>query len=90
MVRIKATVISQKGHCAAGHKVGDETVFDWDTNEIEGKMCLHMMYSVLPKVFAFAHGAKVAWATAEDGEKVSRHACPDGTNPVIVELRRLD
>ena len=84
---VKATVISQRGHCAAGHEVGDEIVFDWGTNEIEGRMCLHMLYSALPKIYALAHGAEVAFAVAEDGGRVARHACPDGYNPVILELR---
>lgn len=90
MVRIKATVISQEGHCAAGHKVGDEIVFDWDTHEIRGRLCLHALYSVLPKIYALAHGANVAYAIADDGSKVARHACPDGYNPVILELKIID
>jgi len=90
MVRIKATVISQEGHCAAGHKVGDEIIFNWDTHEIKGRLCLHALYSVLPKIYALAHGANVAYATAEDGSKVARHACPDGYNPVILELKIID
>jgi len=90
MVRVKATVISQEGHCAAGHKVGDETIFDWDTHEIEGRLCLHALYSALPKIYALAHEGKVAYATLEDGSKVARHACPDGYNPLILELRVVD
>ena len=90
MVRVKATVISQEGHCSAGHKIGDEIIFDWDTHEIEGRLCLHALYSVLPKIYALAHGANVAYATAEDGSKVARHACPDGYNPLILELKILD
>ena len=87
---VKATVISQEGHCTAGHSVGDEITFNFDTNEMEGKICLHLLYSVLPKVYALAHGADVAYAVAEDGTKVARHACPDGYNPLIVELRKVD
>jgi uncharacterized repeat protein (TIGR04076 family) len=90
MVRIKATIISQEGHCAAGHKVGDEIIFNWGTHEIKGKLCLHALYSVLPKIYALAHGANVAYAIAEDGSKVARHACPDGYNPVILELKIID
>jgi uncharacterized repeat protein (TIGR04076 family) len=87
MVKVKAAVISQKGHCAAGHKVDDEIVFNWDTHEITGRLCLHALYSALPKIYALAHGADVAYATVEDGTKVARHACPDGHNPVILELK---
>ncbi len=90
MVRVKATVISQEGDCAAGHKVGDEIIFDWDTHEIEGRLCLHALYSVLPKVYGMAMGGSVAFAKADDGSLVARHACPDGYNPVILELRIID
>jgi len=88
--KVKAIVISKEGRCAAGHCVGDEVVFDWDTNEIRGKICLHALYSALPKVYALAHGAEVAFAEADDGSRVARHACPDGYNPVIFELKRVD
>ena len=90
MVRVKATVISQEGHCAAGHKVGDQIIFDWDTHEIEGRLCLHALYSVMPKVYGMAMGGNVAFAEAEDGTLVARHACPDGYNPLILELRIID
>ncbi len=89
MVKVQARVISQMGHCVAGHRVGDETVFDWDTHEIEGRICLHALYSMLPKIYALAHGADVAFVESEDGSKVARHACPDGNNPVIFELKKI-
>jgi uncharacterized repeat protein (TIGR04076 family) len=89
MVKIMARVVSQEGHCAAGHRVGDEIVFDWDTHEIKGKMCLHALYSALPKIYALAHGADVAFAESDDGSRVARHACPDGYNPVIFELKEI-
>ena len=54
--KVLARVISQEGHCAAGMKAGDQILFDWDKNEIVGRICLHALYSVLPKVYALAHG----------------------------------
>jgi uncharacterized repeat protein (TIGR04076 family) len=89
MTKVSVKVISQKGHCAAGHKVGDEIIFDWVKNEISGKICLHSLYSILPKVYALGHGASVAFVETEDG-KVARHACPDGYNPVIYELKIVE
>jgi uncharacterized repeat protein (TIGR04076 family) len=86
MVKVKVKVVSQKGHCAAGQKVGDEVTFDWETHEIDGRMCLHALYSALPKIYALAHGANVAFAKDDKGQKVARHACPDGYNPVIYEI----
>jgi uncharacterized repeat protein (TIGR04076 family) len=89
MVKIKARVISQEGHCEAGHSVGDEIVFDWGTHEIKGRICLHALYSALPKIYALAHGAGVAFAESDDRLRVARHACPDGYNPVIFELKKI-
>ena len=90
MVKIKATVISQEGHCDAGNKVGDSITFDWGTHEIEGRLCLHALYSVMPKIYAMAQGGNVAFAKADDGTLVARHACPDGYNPLILELRVVE
>ena len=89
MPKVRVKVISQKGHCSAGQKVGDVIIFDWDTHEIDGMICLHALYSMMPKIYALAHGGNVAFAENEDGAKVARHACPDGYNPVIYELEFL-
>lgn len=89
MAKVLVKVISQEGNCAAGQKVGDETLFDWDTHEIQGKICLHALYSALPKIYALAHGGDVAYAVDDEGNRVARHACPDGYNPVIYELRLI-
>ena len=79
-------VIKQEGTCAAGHKVGDKVIINFDDNKIEGKVCLHALYSVLPKVFAMAYGAEFPWLEDKD---VSTHACPDAWNPLVYEVRRI-
>ncbi|MCK4971723.1 MAG: TIGR04076 family protein [Candidatus Heimdallarchaeota archaeon] len=78
-------VIKQEGQCAAGHNVGDEITISFEKNEIKGKMCLHALYSVLPKVLAMAYGAEFPWL--EDAD-VSTHACPDAWNPLVYEVIR--
>ncbi|MCE7746895.1 MAG: TIGR04076 family protein [Candidatus Heimdallarchaeota archaeon] len=83
---IKLKVIKQEGTCAAGHKVGDEILISFDKNEIKGKLCLHALYSVLPKVYAMAYDAKFPWLEDDD---VSTHACPDAWNPLVYEVKRL-
>lgn len=77
-------VMSQKGECAAGHKVGDEIFFDGKT--VQGKICISALYSILPKVFAMRYGAHFPWLSDPD---VATHACPDAQNPVVFEIRRL-
>jgi uncharacterized repeat protein (TIGR04076 family) len=83
--KIVARVISQEGHCAAGHQVGDEIVFEGKT--IEGQVCIHALYSFLPKVFAMRYGADFPWL--EEDPDVATHACPDAYNPVVFEIRRI-
>ena len=90
MTKVKVKVVSQVGQCDAGHVVGDEITFDWNTHEILGKICLHALYSVLPKIYALAHGADVAFVEQEDGLRVAHHSCPDGQNPVIFELNVVE
>ncbi|MFX0212432.1 MAG: TIGR04076 family protein [Candidatus Hodarchaeota archaeon] len=83
---IKLKVLKQEGHCTAGHKIGDEVVISFEKNEIKGKICLHALYSVLPKIYAMAYGAEFPWLKDPD---VSTHACPDAWNPLVYEVRRL-
>ncbi len=82
--RIVARVIDQEGHCVAGHQVGDEVVFDGVT--VQGQVCIHALYSFLPKVFAMRYGAEFPWLEDPD---VATHACPDAWNPVVFEIRRI-
>jgi uncharacterized repeat protein (TIGR04076 family) len=83
-VTIVVKVIKQEGHCPAGHTVGDEVIFDGQT--VQGKICIHALYSFLPKVFAMRYEAKFPWLENPD---VATHACPDAWNPVVFEVRRL-
>ena len=82
--KIIATVQSAKGHCDFGHRVGERVVFDGET--VQGRVCLHALYSFLPKVFAMRFGAEFPWLEDKD---VATHACPDAFNPVVFEIRRV-
>ncbi len=82
--KIVARVISVKGHCSFGHKVGDEVVFDGET--VQGRVCMSALYSFLPKVFAMHYGVEFPWLADKN---VSTHACPDAYNPVVFEIRRI-
>ena len=80
---VSAKVISQKGSCGIGHKVGDEIIFTEDG--VKGKICIHALYSFLPKVFAMMFDSQFPWL---DDPDVSTSACPDAYNPVVFEIRR--
>ena len=79
-----ARVIKQEGYCVAGHQVGDEVLFDGDT--VQGMVCIHALYSFLPKVFAMRFGSDFPWLEDRD---VATHACPDAWNPVVFEIQRV-
>ena len=81
---IVATVKQAKGHCAAGHKVGDKVVFKHKS--MDGNICFGALSSMIPKVYAMRYGANLPWLENKD---VATHACPDPENPVIFELRRI-
>lgn len=81
---IVARVIKQEGTCGAGHKVEDEVFFDGSS--VKGKICLTALYSMVAKVYAMRYGAYFPWL---EDQNVCTHACPDGYNPVIFELRRV-
>jgi len=84
-MKVKIKVVSQSGVCHLNHKVGDEIIIT--ENGIKGNICIHALYSMIPKVFAMMYDAKFPWV--KEGEN-PRHACPDGKNPVIFELEKIE
>ena len=83
-MKVKVKVISQKGTCHANHKVGDEIIIS--ETGIRWNICIHALYSLLPKAFAIMYGAKFPWLNDNEQPK---HACPDGQNPVIFEFEAI-
>jgi len=81
---VVAKVKSQEGTCALGHKTGD--VVKITESGIEGKICIHALYSMLPAVFAMMFDASFPWLEDPD---TKTHACPDAQNPVIFEINRI-
>ncbi len=82
---VSATVISQKGTCHAGYKVGDTITFC--SNSISGEpICLFALDSMLSSVMALRYGAEFPWAPVG----TTQLACPDAESPVVFELKRLE
>jgi uncharacterized repeat protein (TIGR04076 family) len=79
-----ARVLSQKGTCGLGHKVGDTVRFT--EAGVQGKICIHALYSMLPAVFAMLFEARFPWLQDPD---TKTHACPDAYNPVVFEISRV-
>lgn len=82
---IEVKVLSVKGTCGMGHKPGD--VVKITEAGVEGKICIHALYSMLPAVFAMLYEARFPWLKENPDKKT--HACPDAANPVVFEITRV-
>ena len=76
-------VVSQKGTCAAEHKVGNQWVIGSKTPE---GICFSAFNTLSPNLRVLRFGGSFPWSSDPD---VSTVACPDAQNPVVFELRRL-
>ena len=81
---VTAKVISQKGTCVFGHKVGDTARIT--EAGVEGRICIHALYSMFPAAFAMLYDVKFPWLS--DAEKKT-HPCTDAQNPVVFELTKV-
>ena len=90
---VKIKVISQKGYCAMGHKVGDEWVYAFEPFHPKSPgICPSVLQDLMPYFWTLWFGGTFPWAGDPDSHE-ERVACPDGTNPdgkakVIFALRR--
>ncbi len=82
MAEVVARVISQKGTCSAGHKVGDEFLMGEKTPP---GMCSWAFYTLFPFAEVLQFGGSFPWEKDPDRATV---ACPDPGNPVVFDLRR--
>jgi len=83
MTEVVARVISQKGTCEAGHKVGDEFVIGEKTPP---GVCAWAYYALFPFAEVLQFGGTFPWENDPDRTTV---ACPDAGNPVVFELKRI-
>jgi len=81
--QVTARVMSQKGTCAAGHRVGDEFSIGDST---PAGMCAWAFYTVFPFSTVLQFDGSFPW---EDDRDKSTVACLDSANPVVFELRRI-
>ncbi|MFC2036023.1 TIGR04076 family protein [Chloroflexota bacterium] len=80
---VEVKVISQKGTCAAEHKVGDQWVIGNKTPE---GICLSAFNTLYPNLRVLKFGGSFPWSTDPD---IATAACPDAQNPIVFELKRL-
>ena len=79
---IVARVVSQKGMCDAGHRVGDEFSIG---DKTPANLCSFAFCALFPFASVLKFGGSFPWESNSDKATV---ACPDAENPVVFELRR--
>ena len=81
---VAVKVVSQKGHCEHGHKVGDE----WIVNggKTPAGICIGAFIAFATDIRILRHGGAYPWSSDSDATQI---ACPDSKNPVVFEVRRL-
>lgn len=79
--KVKATVISAKGTCSAGHKEGD--TFEISCHNPDG-LCGFFYHDIFPSLSTFQFGGNLPWWQG-DTIQVS---CPDSYNLVTMKLER--
>jgi uncharacterized repeat protein (TIGR04076 family) len=82
---IRVEVISQKGKCWQGHKLGDSWIVKHKTPEGKG-ICLTAFAAMCTKLYGLEYGGIVPWKKEKDELTC---ACPDAENPVVFKLTRL-
>ena len=81
--KIRATVVSLKGHCNNGHAVGQS----WDIESLTpAGICISAFTCIIPAMRVLRFGGEFPWAKDKGTAQV---ACPDAENPVVFELRRI-
>lgn len=83
---ISIRVVSQQGHCEAGHKAGDEWLVKSDKCHTPPGLCMFAWNALSPLLTALMFGAAFPWETDPEGAQL---ACIDAENPVVFALRRV-
>jgi uncharacterized repeat protein (TIGR04076 family) len=81
---VQAKVISMAGPCSLGHQLGDTALIT--EHGVEGKICIHALYSMMPAAFAMLFDVEFPWLPDKD---VKTHPCTDAKTPVVFELKKL-
>ena len=81
--KVSIRVVSKRGTCPQEHKVGDQWIVDRKTPE---GICLSAFHSLTPFLRVLMYGGALPWEADPD---LTTIACPDATNAVVFELRRL-
>ncbi len=88
--KVTMEVISLKGTCEAGHRVGQtfdlsgEVILAYSGNP--KAICPTLYCAVYPNLRVLRFGGSLPWEKDQDEAHV---ACPDPLNPLVVKLKRV-
>jgi len=84
---VAVKVVSRKGVCHAGHKVGDEWVLRINEYKTPEGICLAAFGTLFPFITSLMFGGLFPWE--ESDPSVTQMACVDSVNTTVFEIRRL-
>ena len=80
---LTAEVISVRGDCSAGHKVGDKLKLGcWDP----GGLCGFFYHDIFPNLSVLQFGGKYPWS---QGNELTLE-CPDKFNAITIKLKKAE
>jgi len=80
--KVIGTIKSVKGHCHAGHKVGDQLEL---SGSITTNLCGWFYHDIFPKLILVEYGVGKLYGKKE----AYTLRCPDRDNEVTIELQRI-
>ncbi len=83
--RIVGTIKDVKGHCNADHKKGDKLELSGHNT---GGLCGFFYHGIFPNIMMLQFGGSYPASWVENPD-VMELECPDRTNIVKIELRRI-
>jgi uncharacterized repeat protein (TIGR04076 family) len=88
--KVVLRIVSVKGTCNAGHKVGQEfdlsKEFTLGYREDGKALCPSAFHVAFPARRVLRFGGEMPW---EKNKDLAHVACPDPVNPVVMELKRI-
>lgn len=81
--KVVATITGLKGHCNAGHEVGD--TFEISCHNPAG-LCGFFYHHIFPSLCTFQFGGSLPWW---QGDTIHLQ-CPDGYNLATIQLERSE
>jgi uncharacterized repeat protein (TIGR04076 family) len=87
--KLVGKIVSIKGECHAGHRVGEEidlTIFDGDKTLRGRNLCPFFMDKLFPYLCVLQFGGQFPW---QEEPNLWMDSCPDEENKVTIRIERI-